>query len=269
MPKKRILNLTSEKHSDAMVFARKTDALSPDVTLAPYVMSSSAGLNHIFGWIATARDNTPIPGVPAGPIDKSSRTSTTCFMRGLKERILIESQTSAAFVWRRIVFSFTGQEIVRDRTSDDVAQLFDEVAPQGYLRVATAIQVGTTAPVPFLRQNLTELIFRGVEGLDWRDPITAPLDTSRITVLSDQRTNFQSGNEQGILRRISKWYPFNKNLVYNDDENAGGRNVSSYSANTRASMGDVYVIDCFSLANSVTPGTVAFSADSTLYWHEK
>jgi len=268
MSRKRILNITSAKHVDHMLMARKVDPLNPAVTLAPQFMSSGAGTRHILGWICTARDNTNLPGVPAGPFDKSSRLSTTCFMRGLKEKILIETETNAPFVWRRILFTFTGQEILRDQLSDDVATLFAEVAPQGYVRATTSIQVGSTSPTPFLRANLVNILFRGVEGIDWSDIIDAPIDNTRVTLLSDNKVNVNSGNDVGVLKRYNRWHPFNKNLVYNDDENAGGRNASFLSANTRASMGDVYVIDMFALATGVA-NTVGFSAESALYWHER
>lgn len=266
--RKRILNITSVKHADHMLQANKSDPLNPAVTLAPHFMTSTAGTRHIFGWVCTARDNTNLPGVPAGPFDKSSRTSTTCFMRGLKEKILIESETNAPFVWRRILFTFTGQEILADQASTDVATMFAEVAPQGYVRTTTAIQNGTTFPTPFLRANLVGILFRGVENIDWSDVIDAPVDTTRVKLLYDSKMNINSGNDVGVLKRFSRWHPFNKNLVYNDDENAGGRNASFLSANSRSSMGDVYVIDIFALSTGAE-NNVAFSAQASLYWHER
>jgi hypothetical protein len=114
------------------------------------------------------------------------------------------------------------------------------------------------------------LLYKGLAGKDWDDLIVAPVDTSRISVKFDKTWTIQSGNSNGVVRERKLWHPMNKNIVYDDDENGDVEQASYFSVDSKAGMGDYYVVDI------IQPGTGATSSDllqistnSTLYWHEK
>lgn len=66
------------------------------------------------------------------------------------------------------------------------------------------------------------------------------------------------------------WHSMNKNLVYADDENAGGLNVQFYSTQSKAGMGDFIVVDYFQARKGSTSSQqLSFGTTATLYWHEK
>jgi len=118
--------------------------------------------------------------------------------------------------------------------------------------------------------NMWGLLYKGVVGKDWDDLITAPLDNSRISVKFDKTWTMQSGNGNGIVRERKLWHPMNKNIVYDDDE-SGDIELSSYfSVDSKAGMGDYYVVDVFQPGTGATSSDLLqISASSTLYWHEK
>lgn len=268
VPRKKVLNITSVKKRDNMIPAQKANGESQTIVVGGTTISSATGTRHIYGWQPTARDNTVIPGDHSSPFDESSRSKSSCFMRGLRERVFFEGRTPAPVIWRRIVFAFTGQEIVRDQVTGAVSTLFAELNPQGYVRLTVPIQTGTTVPVAYLRDNLTNILFRGREQLDWEDPLIAKVDHSRVKLISDRTMTLKSGNQLGVMTTKKRWYPFNKTLIYNDDESAGGKNASFFSANNRQSMGDVYVIDIFGLVTG-SETELVFKSEATLYWHER
>ena len=59
-----------------------------------------------FIWCATARDRTA--GVSGSPNANSVRESDLVFMRGLKERITIATDSDMSWRWRRICFTKKG-----------------------------------------------------------------------------------------------------------------------------------------------------------------
>lgn len=255
-----------------MINANKADPMTPVNPLSglgPTVINPANGITQAYAWIATARDNTNTPGVPAGGVDDSSRTADQCFMRGLKEIVAFESQSNLPFQWRRIAFCFKGQEILRDRTTTDVGSLYQEAAPPGWMRTTTAI-LGATVASTFLYDNLETLLFRGVKNLDWFDVMNAQIDHFRVDLKYDRTRTFHSGNDVGLLKKIKLWHPMNKNLEYNSDESAGGRVESVLSSNTKRSMGDFYIIDYFRFQTVATINdSIAFTPEATLYWHER
>lgn len=100
MTKKRVLQITSTKKKDTMLCYSNTTAASPQggTTYAASDAVLTGGNFYVFPWIASARPGTLSGGSAANPIMEADRTSTTCFMRGLKERI--EIQTNSALSWQ-------------------------------------------------------------------------------------------------------------------------------------------------------------------------
>jgi len=255
-----------------MINANKADpvtAVNPISGLGPTIVSPTNGIIQAYGWIATARDNTNTPGVPAGGVDDSSRTADQCFMRGVRENIGIETQSNMPFQWRRICFCFKGQEILRDRVTTALGALYQEAAPPGWMRATTHL-LGTNVTSTFVYDNLETILFRGVKNLDWFDVFDAQVDHFRVDLKYDRTRSFHSGNDVGLLKKIKIWHPMNKNLEYNSDESAGGRIESVLSANTKRSMGDYYIIDYFKFTTTATINdAISWTPEACLYWHER
>jgi len=270
--RRRILNITTTKKADHMLNANKPDPVTnvnPATGLGPTVISPTDGVIQAYGWIATARDNTNTPGVPAGGVDDSSRTGDLVFMRGLREMIAIETQSSKPVEWRRICFTFKGQEILRDRVSTAVGTIYQQASPPGWMRATTHL-LGISVASTFVYDNLETVLFRGVRNLDWWDVMTAQVDNHRVNLKYDKTRQIRSQNDEGVMRKIKLWHPMNHNMEYNADESAGGRLESVLSSNSRPSMGDYYIIDFFRFTTTATINdAISFQPESCLYWHER
>lgn len=123
---------------------------------------------------------------------------------------------------------------------------------------------------PNLRNQVDAIIFKGAKGVDWNDIIVAPVDTRRITLKYDKTRILRSSNANGTVREAKMWHPMNSNLVYDDDE-SGDLEASSYSSvESKAGMGDYYVLDLISAGTGGgTSDALLIQGNSTLYWHEK
>lgn len=123
---------------------------------------------------------------------------------------------------------------------------------------------------PNLRNSVDGIIFKGAKGVDWNDIIVAPTDTRRVSVKYDKTTLLRSGNANGTIREAKLWHPMNKNIVYNDDESGDKETTQYVSTQSRAGMGDYYVLDLIQAGTGGGAGDLCLiQANSTLYWHEK
>lgn len=269
MSKKRILNATSRKKRDTMLTWSNTTnsgaARSPAVGPL-FVNGSQLGT---FLWVATARDLTPgTTGGLATVANESSRTASTCYMRGLSEHIRIQTSSGVPWFHRRICFTSKGQSLVSPLAGDTGALFPYLETSNGMVRPFINITIDST--LQNYRNNLFNVVFKGQEGVDWNDIVSAPLDTRRISVKFDKTWTLHSGNTNGIVRERKLWHGMNHNLVYDDDESGLTEAPAFYSTDSKAGMGDYYVLDL------IVPGTSATSSDairlettSSLYWHEK
>lgn len=225
----------------------------------------------IFGWIATARDNKTIPsGSNYGSVyDDASRTASNCYIRGLSEKVSFATNNGRSFQWRRVVFAFTGQELIREASSAAYGQLWGSTDTNGYVRATTNLRpvVGN----PYGWNQLQSVLFRGVINVDWITPMTAPIDKTRVRLIYDKLRTVVPQTEEGVLKTYKHWHEVNKTLVYNDDEVGGGKIPGIVlSANNRQSVGDIYVIDMFDTGPGATGDDgYQFNIESTLYWHER
>lgn len=268
--RKKILNITSRKKRDHMLSVFKQDVLTPATTLGGVDFGPGAGTTRVFGWIATARDNTTTEtGGNFGSVyDESTRTSDDIFLRGIKEKVQFVTDNGQPFQWRRIVFTFVGQEFIRDQASASVGSMWAELNTTGWARAVTRLEP-VAAGAAYAWDQMQSVIFRGRRDVDWVGYITAPLDVSRIRPLYDRTRTIRSNNEQGTMRTYHHWHGVNKRLLYNDDEVGGGMESAVLSANNRQSCGDVYVIDIFELSPASGDSHYLFHPQSTMYWHER
>ena len=219
-------------------------------TLGPYQQIGTGQLFSI--WCATARDRE-------NDTLQNSRTATSCFMRGLKERITFSANSGRSWRWRRICFTAKG---LFSNLAGSIDSL--EMSPNGWVRLLTNQDASTWGNV------VKGTLFRGASGLDWYDIFDAKTDNSRLTIKYDQTRILNSGNEFGKFSHFKMWHPMNKNLVYGDDENGATDNDPLYSSLGKAGMGDYYVVDILQAGQGATQDdTILFNPQATLYWHEK
>ncbi len=220
---------------------------------------------YCFPWVASARIGVDYatPSLPTHSIAESQRTSSLCYMRGLKENMLITTSSGQPWRWRRICFTFKGDDLWENDQANYHWSLF--TATQGMVRVLNNI-----VPLANAYNTLNDVLFEGTVGEDWASVFNAKVDTQRINIKSDTTRTIASGNANGVLRNYKKWYPMNKNLQFDDDDSGGGYSTGRYSTRNEGTMGDYYVIDYFVAGLGATDNDrLAFNAEATLYWHEK
>ncbi|AXB22603.1 capsid protein [Lynx canadensis faeces associated genomovirus CL4 71] len=271
MTKKSILNVTSRKKRDTMAYYTNSTAASQTggttYVQDAAVVTGGTSVPACFLWCATGRDyTTSNAGTNGQIVDAASRTSQSCYMRGLKEALEVQVADGVPWQWRRICFTAKGLQTLFAATTG--FSLVIE-ASTGYQRVLNQIP-GDSATATSLRAVIETVLFKGVYLRDWIDPMTASTDNDRLTIKYDKTITIASGNEDGCIRNYKRWHGMNKTLVYNDDESGGTKVPAFYSTLGKAGMGDFYIMDYFRpRAGSTSTNQLRVSASSTLYWHEK
>nr|UBJ26236.1 capsid protein [Giant panda feces-associated gemycircularvirus] len=263
MGRKSILNLTSRKKQDNMLsWVAQTPSPNAAGSIKADTINGAIGATYI--WRCTQRDRLP----NSGPDTNASalRTSDICFMRGLKETLMINSNSGKTWFWRRICFTCKGSPFGPTFTADYAA----ETTTEGWVRYVSNLrppsQPDNWGPS---RNAMTSVLFRGARGIDWLDPHNAKVDQQRIKVVYDKSRILRSGNAEGTMHRVKQWLPMNKNLIYDNDESAEGETTGNQSVVGPAGMGDYYVCDFIDCALGTSTDTLSFLPQATLYWHER
>jgi len=246
--RRRILNTSSVKKQDNMLAVR-TDSIGANPVQGPF---SIPGTGAAFLWCATSRDRGTGAGVD--PTASSVRERDLVYMRGLKENIIMTTNSAAAWRWRRLCFTCKGlpfQTPVSLETSSGWVRMLRNIGGSSAITAAT------------------DYIFKGAQNVDWQDVFVAKPDTNRIKVYYDSLRTLSSGNAQGRFFRSRHWYPMNQNLMYGNDENGENETGGDLSTLGRAGMGDYYVLDFFDASTLNATDTLAFQPEATLYWHER
>lgn len=218
-------------------------------TLGAFVVDGTVNLQMV--WCPTARfiddqDNSP-----------HSRNSASVYMRGLKEHIIISTNNSTSWRWRRICFTAKGLYQGKGSNSDFI------YTSSGVGRLLNQHNNDT------LGNLVNAVVFEGNQNQDWTDIFTAKTSSNRVKIMYDKTFTINSSSE-GVIRDYKFWHAMNKTLVYDDEEAGKDDTTSGYSTLGRQGMGDYYVID-YIRANTTASAadTISFSPASTLYWHEK
>lgn len=249
-----------------MLSVSNTDATGAYRALNPGPLVVAGNSNAAVLWLATARDLDRDGGLNT-ITDFAARTSTTCYMRGLAEHLRIQTNSPVPWIHRRICFTFKGDAFVRPFQGDTITQPWQDTVGPGMRRQWQNMSVVGASGI---YSALTAFMFRGAADQDWSDVMTAPIDSTRITVKYDKVRTYQSGNQNGFVRSIKMWHPMNKNLVYDDDERGQSHTTNYTSVASKAGMGDYYVVDFFAPGGTRTAGDLlSVNSDSILYWHEK
>lgn len=272
MSNKRILNLTSRKKRNTMLaWSNTTSAGAARVTApgAAFVAGNSTGR---FLWCATAQDLTTQSGGIGSVTQPAQRTASICFMRGLSENLRIQTSSGLAWFHRRICFTNKGSNPFIDRAAADTSTPLNPATPlvdtsNGVQRLWLNMTINGT---PNTINERYGILFKGAQGVDWDDELTAPVDTTRISLKFDRTWTIRSGNANGTVAERKLWHPMNHNLAYDEDETGSSETTSYFSQTSKLGMGDYYVLDI------ITPGQGGTSSDllllsntTSLYWHEK
>jgi hypothetical protein len=113
-------------------------------------------------------------------------------------------------------------------------------------------------------------VFKGDSIKDWSSAINAQTDPLRVTVKYDKTRTLRSGNDAGTFRTYKLWHRMRKNLVYDEDEVGDQVTSTALSVESKAGMGDYYIMDIFQpLLGSTNQDQLAIRSETQLYWHEK
>lgn len=237
-----------------------------------YINGGGASTVNTQGYVLfcpTARSLVQLGGSSGTVVQDAMRTSRTCYMRGLSEHLRIQTNSPAPWLWRRICFAAKSNAFRTYVSADtpNTTNLSYAELSSGYSRLAIN-QVVNAAPNTTTVFN--SIIFKGSQGVDWNDPILAPVDTARVDLKYDKTRRLTSGNQSGMFKETKLWHPMNKNLTYQDDEYGEQMTSSVFSVDDKRGMGDYYVLDLFSsLLGTSTSDILAVTYQASLYWHEK
>ena len=120
-------------------------------------------------------------------------------------------------------------------------------------RVMRDLSGETTGNYQQAISNIYGLIFKGLDNLDWIDPMTAATDNTRCTIISDRNRTIRSGNAAGVNRITKTYIPINKTLVYDDEENGISMTPAAQTVGSKQGMGDMYIVDFFVCGAPVDP----------------
>lgn len=246
-----------------------TSGTGASQTSSPGSATVVATLGYRSLWICTAQDLNDQSGGIGRVGETAVRTATSTYMKGLSEKIRIQSSSGLPWFWRRICFTAKGSDLSAfsplDTPTSTSSRFLD--TSNGIQRLFFNEVVNNQ---PNTTNNQDEIIFKGAKGVDWTDYMVAPIDTARVSLKYDKTRTFQSGNTLGVLREFKMWHPMNHNLQYADDESGDGEITRYYSVTSKVGMGDYYVMDIIQSGLGATASDLLnITSSSTLYWHEK
>lgn len=253
---RRVRNIAARKCRDNM----RTATLNGDGTFNAYGGLNMQGQN-LYGVLFS-----PTARVPASAISPNSaeRVKSRCFVKGFSERINFRTDTGETWRWRRIVFSTTS--LAPYLSQNYLTHYYD--GTNGHARSMINIRSGAWSTD---LDRVYSVIFEGTRAADWANPLTAKVDRNKVKIYADQIFAIQSNNSRGTDKNFKFWYPINKTIVYDEDEE--GANNKQYSRWSDGKMGagkvgDVFIFDILSSNENTTGDTAIFSPHCTYYWHE-
>lgn len=277
MTTKRILNKTSRKKRNGMLTWSNADQNGVlaavgqrALTIAGGTSGATLGLVHFRPTAMDLNDNNTNPN---SIVNQATRTSSVCYMKGFAENIRIETSTGNPWFHRRICIASRDPSFT-SRNPGDASGTERDYAAAGAIETSNGFQrLASNVLLDTLTNTYTTwlaIIFKGTQGLDWDDFVTAPIDTTRVDLKFDKTWVYRSGNQSGVLKERKLWHPMNKNLYYDDDEAGAGETTATYSVRDKRGMGDYHIFDFFSQGSSgQTADLLKIRYTSTMYWHEK
>lgn len=274
MSTRALLNKTSRKKRNTMLqYANTSTVNGNSVTIGPgpLVVNGNAAV-CLFS--PTAMDILNGSGSAGSITEQAVRTSTTAYMKGFSEHIRIQTSSGLPWFWRRITFCAKRPTIFNQFSPADLAPTQRNSGNTSFVDTTNGMErlyfnqvinnAGNTQNAWY------SVLFKGENGKDWNDVLSAPVDTSRVDLKSDRSITIKSGNAAGTVRDFKFYYPMNKNLVYDDDESGDAQTSSYLSVQDKRGMGDYYILDFFFTGTGgATTDLLQLTSTSTMYWHEK
>lgn len=227
------------------------------------VMSANQGINAVF-WCPTFRPLANSGSFTIYQPNDTERTTQTVYMKGLKEVTTLRVAGGTPWRRRRIVFSAKGMP-ARFGTIDP---LFTSAFYQNQ-----QTSIGVTRLTNPLRSDaataLSAFLFKGQGGVDWNSVFNAKTDDQFFKIHSDRTIVLNGGNTTGMTRTLRDYYPFNKNMIFDDDENGISMGSTGFANQGRPGMGDVYIVDYYQSTLTTASDQLAVNHEATLYFHEK
>lgn len=262
MTYRKVVNAASRKRMDTMTAWSDVVDSTSSGTFANTGATIIGGTTQtsVFGFIPTARNGQDDNGEKLFPL-QVGRARTSCYIRGAKENVSVETDTAASWKWRRICFTAIGNPL-NENNSPLNGLYYRYSATEGYKRLV--------ANAPSSASAVYNLIFRGENQDDWVDPQIAALDTKRIKVMYDRKFVLNAGATAGVSKTYKFWHPLNRTLNYDDRENGFNKDTSVFASETPGNCGDMYIIDLITPGfGSTASDTLQFTPNCTFYWHEK
>lgn len=240
MTQRRVLDVTSTKKRDEMPILDPANPTNAFLTIAGGPITQTL----IYAFCPTARDMTDSDA-------PSVRTKKEVYWKGFSETLSFTIATGVSWKWRRIVVEtkfWRLNDSYAETSSGDMRRIFR----------------------PFNEEATWGLIFKGATSADWNSTMMAHVDTQRCKLISDTTRVMRSGNASPHEHYYKLYYPFERRMIYDDDENGGTVSPNTYfSAPTPFGMGDVYIFDFFQCIAGATGDALNIRSQSTAYWHEK
>ena len=220
--------------------------------------------NEIYGFLfaASARDWQDYDTV-------YGRRRSTVFARGYREKSIMEVTNGTGWLWRRIVFA-TKSQLLHDAFPDGTLSL--ELSQHGWVRTLYNF-LGGGVNQTAAKDVLENMLFKGEAGADWVDRFSASVDRNRVQVISDKVRQLRGGNAAGRFHNAKNWYPVNRTIRYDEDENGllsgGYKNKNRWSTTGAEGVGDIYVYDIFSAAGADATSTLNWEPQGGWFWHER
>lgn len=216
--------------------------------------------------------------------DYAARQSKEVFWKGFRDQLVIQSDSSYPWEWRRIVFSVKGgpnatglpaeiyiPEIQLDVSGENPVTGSGEPTNPAILLGVRRAGRKMVSMTPAQIQNFTNGLYKGVRTIDFDTGygmlLTSALDKENVRIHSDVTRSIKSGNDAGVMRKFDIYQPLNKKMIYGDQESGSMLTNTTYAA-SNSPLGDVYVFDLFVQLQGA-PGAITVAGQGTAYWHEK
>jgi len=244
-----------------------TNASGLAQALTPNAMTVNGRDGYVGIWNATAQDLARDGGLNT-ITDLAARTSQTCYMRGVAEKLRIQTSSGSPWFHRRLCFALkSGIPLATGDTSASVTNITYADTSSGMQRLWLNLAINTS---PITTAGVQNLVFKGTQGIDWNDAMVAMTDTAQVSIKYDRCRTYRSGNANGTVAESNLWHGMNKNLVYGDDESGQTNSTSYISTDGRPGMGDYYIMDIIQPGTGATVNDLLrINSSTTLYWHEK
>lgn len=257
---RRITDITATKKQDNMLQWVPTDPTNnPSGAGTPSSIEViAAATSYGFLYCPTARRFEDTQN------DMSDRNRQYTFARGYKEVSTLKVQGGIPWRRRRIAFSIKG-------LPSQLLSIASSFIPGFFYKFDST--VGVVRQMALLpsaqRTALQTILFKGSFNEDWLDPMLAKVDTQRVTLHSDTITSLNPGNSNGTVRVLKQWYPLNKTLCYQDDEDGSSTTVNEFSTQSKVGMGDFFIYDIYESVLVDPAQKLQINQEGTYYWHEK